>query len=29
MITDGRHIMTVNVPANSSRTLYWDIRNTE
>jgi hypothetical protein len=29
MITDGRHIMTVNVPANSSRTLYWDVRNTE
>jgi hypothetical protein len=29
MITDGRHVMTVNVPANSSRTLHWDVRNTE
>jgi hypothetical protein len=28
-ITDGRHVMTVNVPANSSRALYWEIRNTE
>jgi len=29
MIMDGRHIMTVNVPANSSRALHWDARNTE
>lgn len=29
MISDGRHIMTITVPANSSRPLYWDIRNTE
>lgn len=28
-IEDGRHIMTVNVPPNSSRALRWDIRNTE
>ena len=26
-IEDGRHIMTVTVPANSSRVLRWDIRN--
>jgi hypothetical protein len=29
VITDGRHVMTVNVPANSSRALSWEIRNTE
>ncbi|MBY8820741.1 DUF4139 domain-containing protein [Sphingomonas colocasiae] len=29
MISDGRHIMAITVPANSSRPLYWDIRNTE
>lgn len=29
MISDGRHIMTINVPANSRRSLHWDIRNTE
>jgi len=29
VITDGRHVMTVKVPANSSRALYWDVRNTE
>ncbi|MEP7008616.1 MAG: hypothetical protein ABI810_21735, partial [Sphingomonas bacterium] len=28
-IEDGRHIMTVTVPANSSRVLRWDIRGTE
>jgi hypothetical protein len=28
-IVDGRHIMTVTVPANSRRALSWDIRNTE
>lgn len=28
-VSDGRHVMTVHVPANSSRTLRWDIRNTE
>jgi hypothetical protein len=28
VIKDGRHIMTVTVPANSSRVLRWDIRNT-
>lgn len=27
-IEDGRHIMTVTVPANNSRVLRWDIRNT-
>lgn len=27
-VEDGRHIMTVTVPANSSRVLGWDIRNT-
>ena len=29
IIKDGRHIMTVTVPANSSRALSWEIRNTE
>jgi hypothetical protein len=29
IIIDGRHVMTVNVPANSSRTLYWDVHSTE
>jgi hypothetical protein len=29
MIKDGQHVMTVNVPANSSQALHWDIRNTE
>ncbi|MBW8842340.1 MAG: hypothetical protein JF608_11145 [Sphingomonadales bacterium] len=28
-IVDGRHIMTVTLPANSRRALSWDIRNTE
>lgn len=28
-ITDGLHIMTVTVPANSSRALSWEVRNTE
>jgi len=28
-ITDGQHVMTVTVAANSSRALYWDIRQTE
>jgi hypothetical protein len=28
-VTDGQHVMTVTVPANSSRTLYWDIRHSE
>lgn len=28
-ITDAQHVMTVNVPANSSRALYWDIRHSE
>lgn len=27
-IEDGRHIMTVTVPANSSRVLRWDVRST-
>lgn len=27
-IEDGRHIMTVTVPANSGRVLRWDLRNT-
>jgi len=29
VVTDGRHVMTVTVPANSSRALYWDVRDTE
>lgn len=29
MIKDGWHVMTVRIPANGSRTLYWDIRNIE
>ena len=29
VIMDGQHIMTVAVPANSSRALYWDVRHSE
>jgi len=29
MITDGRHVLIVSVPANSSRALYWEVRNIE
>jgi hypothetical protein len=28
-VTDGQHILTVKVPANSSRALHWEVRNTE
>jgi hypothetical protein len=29
ILEDGRHIMTIIVPANSSRALRWDVRDTE